>query len=208
MSDVRVPLLQAIITGFLCAALTGSIASAWAVRERITALVPLGVYVVTLSGVTTFTWVRMLSQSVRSQYQRETYTQQADNEEPEPTAQAQDNMSVTVITKAPGNTDESRLEPGDVQENYGLPVSRDTLRAVYKSVLCNAHQWSQRSVSAIPGAGLSEPQARDLLGAMLEAGLLAHRGGQPNHPKGHTLTPAGRAIGRQLGAEVSGEVSE
>jgi len=177
MADVSVPLARALITGALVSCVVVVLAVWLAVWLRLSFLLPLGGWFVTLSGVTTWQWLR--------------HTAAAPLPSADPPL-----LRITVYTKAPGNTDPDKGEPGDVIETFGLHVSPATLRAIIRSVESGAHKWSYRSLAAIPG--VSETVAVRLLDEMLAAGLLEYRNGQKNHPRGHSLSASGRAMSRRL----------
>jgi len=188
MTDVSVPLARALITGALVSCVVVVLAVWLAVWLRLSFLLPLGGWFVTLSGVTTWQWLR--------------HTAPAPPLPPAPSPPAPlpsadpPPLRITVSTKAPGNTDPDKDEPGDVIETFGLHVSPATLRAIIRSVESGAHKWSYRSLAAIPG--VSETVAVRLLDEMLAAGLLEYRNGQKNHPRGHSLSASGRAMSRRL----------
>ena len=190
MTDVSVPLARALITGALVSCVVVVLAVWLAVWLRLSFLLPLGGWFVTLSGVTTWQWLR--------------HTAPAPPIPPAPSPAAPlpsadpPLLRITVYTKAPGNTDPDKGEPGDVIETFGLHAHPATLRAVIRACESGAHNWSYRGLAAIPG--ISENQAVKLLDELLTAGLLQYRDGQKNHPKGHELTAAGRALARRLEA--------
>ncbi len=189
MTDVTIPLAQAVITGFLVACVAVTVAVTVAIRSRWSFLIPCGVWFGCFSITTTVQWLRLTTPKKPAPvFYPAPATPEPTPEEPE--------LRIVCLTKAPGNTNPEQAEPGDVQETFGLHIRPDTLRAIIRSCESGAHQWSYRSLADIPG--VSETVAVRLLDELLESGLLAYRNGQKNHPRGHELTAAGRALARKL----------
>jgi hypothetical protein len=187
MYEVTIPLAKAAITGFLAACIAAFVVVIVTIFAHWPAMVPPVVWFGVFSISATVQWLLLINKKGHRALENvDLYPQ-----EPVNTSE----LFITVLTKAPGNTSE-QMEPGDKIETFGLHISETLMRAVLKSVTSGAHQWSYRSLSAIPG--FSEKQARTLLEEMLRAGFLEFRDGQRNHPKGHILTASGRSLVRRL----------
>lgn len=189
LTAVTIPLAQALITGLLTASVVTFVVVFLAVLLHWSALIPLGAAFGVFSTVTAWRWIAL------SWPKPGAIPAPLPEPLPAPVADAPE-LRVIVTTKAPGNTAEELGQPGDVIETFGLHIAPATLRAIIRSVESGAHQWSYRSLAAIPG--VSETQAVRLLDELLTARLLQYRDGQKNHPRGHELTAAGRALARRL----------
>ncbi len=191
MYEVTIPLAKAAITGFLAACIATFVVVIVTIFAHWPALIPLVVWFGVFSVSATVQWLLLINKKGHKALQGVDFYPQ------EPVNASE--LFITVLTKAPGNTSE-QMEPGDKIETFGLHISEALMRAVLRSVKSGAHQWSYRSLSAIPG--VSETQARTLLKEMFQAGFLEFRDGQRNHPDGHILTASGRSLARRLTAEV------
>jgi hypothetical protein len=75
-----------------------------------------------------------------------------------------------------------------------LPLSRDDLNTLRKLAQADLIKWSTRALYNAETLGLSQTEAKDLLGAMLNLGYLRYRDNNPNHPDGAELTAKGKAL--------------
>jgi len=190
MTDVAVALAKAVISGLLTSCVIVSVVAFLAITFRWSFMIPVSVWFLAFSITTAVQWLRLARPSV-------VYVPSPAPPLPATPEPEAPELRITVHTKGPGNTGDN-AEPGDVIETFGLHAKPGVLQAVMRSVTSGAHSWSYRSLADIPG--VSQNQAHRLLDEMLESGLLQYRDGQKNHPKGHELTAAGRAIARKLTA--------
>lgn len=199
--DVQVPVLQALISGAIVGgctlALFGGVALAW--RWPWPAVV-----VPTMAaalGTTAALWFNLLEDSRRLLRKLEIYTQtdlDGDGLTGEPLTQ-RERLDVTVTTNPPGAPDDGKVYPGGKVTFHSLPIDRARLLTLAGEVDDGRRKWAARSLAGC--AGLSVSEAAALVEAMLSAGFLRYRNGQKNHPQGHELTGAGRALIRRVRAE-------
>lgn len=179
-SDVVVPLFQSSISGLIVALLGAVVCFVqkwpWYVAP-VLGLITLGL-----------TWLWLLQEHRRSLWKRERYI--ADNPPPAQSP-APETLRVELTSNPPAAPADGNLYSGGEMRFLNLPVSRGQLAHIAQG----GYRWSIRGLAE---SGLSQNEAKDLLRAMLTAGLLEYPHGQPNAPAGADLTPAGRAIIRKV----------
>jgi len=112
-----------------------------------------------------------------------------------------DEVKIMVHQKAEANLDDEAVESGDQVRYVRLPF-HSLHPQIFRAMPQDndegkwPRQWSRSGLQGV--AGLSEPQAEQLLSAMREAGFLRWRGGNVNDPRGSELTPSGRAYIRRV----------
>lgn len=198
--DVHVPALQALISGAIAGAgalaLFGGMALAWRWPWPAVVVPTIAATVGTVAAL----WFNLLEDSRRLLRRLEVYT--TDRPDLERPAAAADRLDVMVAENRPDAPDDGRVYTGGRVTFHSLPVSRQRLVAVADEVDAGRRRWAARSLAGC--AGLSAHEAAALVDAMLEAGFLRYRNGQKNHPAGHELTGAGRALLRRARGEGGG----
>ena len=179
-SDVVVPALQALITGILGGLVAGLLTLVVAlVRDWPLWSVPAAVIAGTVVGATA-QWVHLLSETHQLLVKTRRYERPVDDAVTGP--RPREILQVEIRESVNGTVHWSIDE---------LPVSREQLEAIARSIRSGAHRWSRRDLSEFPGIG--EERAKELLGQLEVQGYLAYPKGR-NHHEGAQATAKGRAL--------------
>jgi hypothetical protein len=178
-ADVIVPVMQAAITGVLGSVVIGIAMVAARLQWRCPWwTVPL-VAVIAGCLITAAQWMRLLSETHKLLVKVK-------------------RLERPVDLGTPGTATRETLqveirEVGDTNVRWTideLPISRQQLAAIARSVRSGAHRWSRRDLAT---SGIGDDRAREILAALEQYGYLAYPNGR-NHPDGACPTAKGRAL--------------